>query len=71
MNPAHKRRVAIITALIYAAIIAACFLIARWVIGGLGERAVALVHDGDVAPELAENRYVDFLVPVERLFGAP
>ena len=29
----------------------------------------ALVHDGDVAPELAENRYVDFLVPVERLFG--
>ncbi len=49
LNPAHKRRVAIITALIYAAIIAACFLIARWVIGGLGERAVALVHDGDGA----------------------
>ena len=30
----------------------------------------ALVHDGDIAPELAENRYIDFLVPVERLFGA-
>ena len=29
----------------------------------------ALVHDGDVDPELAENRYIDFLVPVERLFG--
>jgi hypothetical protein len=29
----------------------------------------ALVHDGDVAPELAENRYIDYLVPVERLFG--
>jgi hypothetical protein len=28
----------------------------------------ALVHDGDVAPELAENRFIDFLVPVERLF---
>jgi hypothetical protein len=29
----------------------------------------ALVYDGDAAPELAENRYIDFLVPVERLFG--
>lgn len=28
----------------------------------------ALVHDGNIAPELAENRYIDFLVPVERLF---
>ena len=30
----------------------------------------ALVHDGDAAPELAENRYIDFVIPVERLFGA-
>lgn len=30
----------------------------------------ALVHDGDVAPELAENRFIDFIVPVERLFDA-
>ena len=29
----------------------------------------ALVHDGEVSPELSENRYIDFLVPVERLFG--
>lgn len=30
----------------------------------------ALVHDGDVAPELAENRFIDFIVPMERLFDA-
>ena len=30
----------------------------------------ALVHDGDVAPELTENRFIDFIVPVERLFDA-
>ena len=50
----------------------------RWSRSGRGDRLprgiavrTALVHDGDVAPELAENRYVDFLVPVERLFGMP
>ena len=30
----------------------------------------ALVFDGDIAPGLAENRFIDFLVPAERLFEA-
>lgn len=31
----------------------------------------ALVYDGESDPRLAENRYIDFLVPVERLFDGP
>lgn len=46
-NPSRRRKLAIISALIYAAIIAAVFLIARMLIGGPGARTVALVHDGD------------------------
>ncbi|MBO4344213.1 MAG: hypothetical protein J5833_00560 [Victivallales bacterium] len=29
----------------------------------------ALVYDGDIAPEVEENGFIDFLVPVERLFA--
>ena len=46
-NPSRRHKLAIISALIYAAIIAAVFLIARMLIGGAGARTVALVHDGD------------------------
>ena len=46
-NPSRRRKLAIISALIYAAIIAAVFLIARVLIGGPGSRTVALVHDAD------------------------